>query len=46
MKKHYRHQDEEPAPNRWRRRERKVKPKMRVHGRRIKELAKKLSEKN
>jgi len=35
----------ETASSRWRRRERKAKPKMRVHGRRIKELAKKLSEK-
>lgn len=38
-------EDIETAPNRWRRRERKAKPKMRVHGRRIKELAKQLSEK-
>ena len=33
------------AANRWQRRERKAKPKMRVHGRRLKELARKLSEK-
>jgi hypothetical protein len=38
-------EDIEVAPSRWQRRERKAKPRMRVHGRRIKELARRLSEK-
>ncbi|KKU49199.1 MAG: hypothetical protein UX68_C0002G0026 [Parcubacteria group bacterium GW2011_GWA2_46_9] len=47
MKKYYNQQDaQETAPGRWRRREQKSKPKMRVHGRGTKDLAKRLSDKN
>ena len=47
MKKQYTKRDDiETAPSHWQRRERKAKPKMRVHGARIKKLTRQLTKKS